>query len=59
MNDLYVIHKIHDHRGHDGAYEYLVEWKDWHNPDDYTWEPQSNFMDTAIIRKYWKKVNDS
>ena len=34
-------------------HKYLVEWKDWHNPEDFTWEPLNNLLNAkAEIRKY-------
>jgi Chromo (CHRromatin Organisation MOdifier) domain len=55
VEDMYVVHRIHDHRGDAGAYEYRVEWKGFHNEDDFTWEPEHHFNNPSIIRKYWEE----
>jgi RNase H-like domain found in reverse transcriptase/Reverse transcriptase (RNA-dependent DNA polymerase)/Integrase core domain/Integrase zinc binding domain/Chromo (CHRromatin Organisation MOdifier) domain/Retrotransposon gag protein/Zinc knuckle len=50
-NNVYEIEKILAHRGSPGAYEYRIKWKNYH---DITWEPASNFQDTALISNYWQ-----
>ena len=55
-NPIYVINKIVSHRGSPGNYEYLVDWKDW-SENDRTWEPESSFLDSKIIREYWNALN--
>jgi hypothetical protein len=57
-NPIYVVNKIISHRGSPGHYEYLVDWKDW-SEQDRTWEPESSFLDSKIIKKYWNELNNS
>jgi len=57
MKDLYTVHKIHDHRRTNDGYEYLVEWKGYHDPQQYDWLPAANFLDDNFIRKYWQRIN--
>jgi len=47
----YEIDCILEHRGHPGTYEYKTKFKGFRNP---TWVPEENFVDTALIRDYWK-----
>ena len=54
--DTFTVHKILDHRGAPGSYEYLVHWKDY-SKSDATWEPESNFNDDKCITTYWSKHN--
>ena len=46
----YEVESILAHRGTARKRQYLVKWK---NYDERTWEPQKNFIDTDIIRRYW------
>jgi hypothetical protein len=39
------------------GFEYLVRWKNYGEEDD-TWEPEENFDDIAIIKRYWSQVRD-
>lgn len=50
-NNAYEIERILEHRGVPGQYEYKVKWKNFRET---TWEPSSNFLDTALISDYWK-----
>jgi hypothetical protein len=54
--NTFSVHKILDHRGSPGSYEYLVHWKDY-TKSDATWEPEANFNDIHCITKYWSKFN--
>jgi hypothetical protein len=47
----YEIDCILEHRGQPGTYEYKTKFKGFRNP---TWVPEENFVDTALIRDYWK-----
>ncbi|KAI9651960.1 MAG: hypothetical protein M1831_007463 [Alyxoria varia] len=39
----------------DARIKYLVEWKDWPDPNDFTWEPAENFSNAQTeLRKYTK-----
>ena len=54
-NDIYVIEKILDHRiNKQGQLEYHIKWKGW-SMKDCTWENQENFIDTAVIDRYFRE----
>ncbi|KAJ1957241.1 hypothetical protein GGI12_005080, partial [Dipsacomyces acuminosporus] len=54
-DDVYEVEAIIDHKDEeDGSFSYLVRWKGF-GPDHDTWEPQSNFIQTDVIRKYWSR----
>jgi hypothetical protein len=52
----YEIAGILDHRQKKNGkgYEYRVRWKDFKESED-TWEPEENFDDVAIIKRYWNQ----
>ena len=50
-NQTWEVQEILEHRGEPGRYEYRVKWKDY---NDRTWEPASSFLDTMVIKNYWK-----
>ena len=56
--NTYTVQKILKHRGAPGSYEYLVQWKGY-SVDDSTWEPTSQFNDTACIDQYWASLKRS
>ena len=49
---VYEVESIMDHRGDPGRYEYYVKWKNYDEHQN-TWEPASNFLDDACVRRYW------
>jgi len=49
----YHVEKILDSKRIKGKQMYLVKWKGYTKRYN-TWEPESNFDDVAVIRKYWK-----
>ena len=51
---IYEVHRIIDHRGEPGHYEYLVDWKGY-TEEERTWEPQDQFMDQSVIQTYWRE----
>jgi chromobox protein 5 len=53
--NTFVVDKILKHRGAPGAYEYLVQWKQYSDEHN-SWEPQSSFNDTNCITKYWSSL---
>jgi hypothetical protein len=59
LNDknIHYINKILKHRGAPGSYEYLVDWYGF-SSDEQSWEPQSSFLDDAIITRYWASLNN-
>jgi hypothetical protein len=52
----YVVEDLLDHRGADGAREYLVKWAGY-SDDHNSWEPEGNFDDVDVIRRYWERVS--
>ena len=51
----FEVKRIKDHRGNRADnYEYLTVWRGY-DDDEATWEPASNFVDDAVIKKYWKE----
>ena len=52
-NNIFEVKSIINHRGMVGAYEYETKWKGY---TDTTWEPQSNFLDDGVIKKYWSTI---
>ncbi|KAG1436351.1 hypothetical protein G6F57_020704 [Rhizopus arrhizus] len=51
----YEIQAIIQHKGTPGNYQYLVHWKGYDDPTDYTWEPTSSFDDRSSIETYWAR----
>ncbi|EIE88739.1 hypothetical protein RO3G_13450 [Rhizopus delemar RA 99-880] len=51
----YEIQAIIQHKGTPGNYQYLVHWKGYDDPMDYTWEPTSSFDDRSSIETYWAR----
>jgi hypothetical protein len=54
----YEVEQVLAHRGTPGSYEFHVKWKNYATAHN-TWEPESSFLDTACIRKYWKSVRSN
>ena len=52
-NNIFEVQSIMNHKGMDGDYQYLVKWKGYDEP---TWEPQANFLDHTVIKKYWSSI---
>jgi hypothetical protein len=50
-DNIYVVERIVEHKGTPGQYQFLTYWKGY---DDPTWVKEKDFIDTAIIKKYWK-----
>ena len=52
----YEVSGIMDHRLNwkKSGYQYLVRWKGFTAEKD-TWEPEENFDDMAVIKRYWKQ----
>ena len=48
----YEVDCILDHRGRGSSREYYVLWKGF-SREESTWEPESNFIDTECIRRYF------
>jgi hypothetical protein len=54
-SDVFTVDRIMAHRGDNAhGFEYLVKWK---GIPEQTWEPQENFIDWAVINRYWKQCN--
>ncbi|EIE87259.1 hypothetical protein RO3G_11970 [Rhizopus delemar RA 99-880] len=51
----YEIQAVIQHKGTPGNYQYLVHWKGYDDPMDYTWEPTSSFDDRSSIETYWAR----
>ena len=59
--NIYEIQRVINHRGVaniPGKMEYLVKWKGY-GPEENTWEPAENFLDTQCIRDYWKMRDEA
>jgi chromobox protein 1 len=56
--DDYEVEKIMDKRvAKKGKVEYLVKWKNFDDPADYTWEPVDNLEDVKyMVVKFEKKL---
>lgn len=52
VDDTFEVEEVVDCRGSVGSYEFLVKWKGYPSSDN-TWEPESSFIDTECIKKYW------
>ena len=52
--DDYEVEKIMDKRvAKKGKVEYLVKWKNFDDPVDYTWEPENNLDDVKdLVAKF-------
>lgn len=57
QDEHYEVQAITQHRGEPGNYEYLIHWKGYDDPEDFTWEPVSNIDDRKIIETYWNRRN--
>ena len=55
-NNIYEVQSIVNHRGEAGNYEYETKWKGY---NEITWEPQSNFLDDGVIKKYWSTIKSN
>ena len=55
--DDYEVEKIMDKRvAKKGKVEYLVKWKNFDDPVDYTWEPVNNLEDVKdMVAKFEKE----
>ena len=55
--DDYEVEKIMDKRvAKKGKVEYLVKWKNFDDPVDYTWEPVNNLEDVKdMVTKFEKE----
>ena len=56
--DDYEVEKIMDKRvAKKGKVEYLVKWKNFDDPADYTWEPVNNLEDVKdLVAKFEKEL---
>jgi hypothetical protein len=52
QGDIYYVEQILEDRGVEGKKQYLVKWY-FHPSSQNSWEPEGNFEDHAIIKKYW------
>jgi len=57
-DEAFVVERILSHRGKPPSIEYKVLWKGY-PIEEATWEPASSFLDTKVIRDYWKAENDA
>ena len=55
----YVVEKIHSSKKKNDKKMYLVEWKDYPDKKDYTWEPIENLDDCTVFQEYKRKRKDS
>jgi hypothetical protein len=53
----FEVQAIIDHRGHPGAYEYLVHWLGYDKAEDHTWQTARDFDSKYHINLYWKRRN--
>ena len=59
-DETYEVEKILDRKGKGKKVEYLVKWKGYDDPDDYTWEPISLLDDALdIIATFEKELLDT
>lgn len=57
--DIYEVKRIINHSYIDGKLHYLVEWKGYPKPSDYTWEPYEHLENCQrIIKLYCNKFNE-
>ncbi|GJJ67916.1 hypothetical protein EMPS_00262 [Entomortierella parvispora] len=58
---IFEIEYILDHRPHPsrkGEWEYKAKWAGY-SKDDYTWEPEENFIEKQCIREYWQLLKEN
>jgi chromobox protein 1 len=54
--DDYEVEKIMDKRvAKKGKVEYLVKWKNFEDPADYTWEPANNLVAAKVLVAKFEK----
>ncbi len=49
-DDIYVVKRIRDERQTNGKVQVLIEWEDYPDKKDWTWEPKTN-----LLGSYFKK----
>lgn len=55
----YEVQAIIVHRGSHGNYEYLVHWKAYDDPNENTWQTESDFDSKYHKELYWARRNAS
>jgi hypothetical protein len=53
---VYVVKKIHTHRGVPGQLEYYVEWDGYRTK---TWESEANMINDVLVTDYWKSLEQN
>ena len=54
----YEVERIHKHRGSPSQLSYLVLWKGY-PIEEATWVDETAFLDTQVVRDYWKAKADA
>jgi 5-methylcytosine-specific restriction endonuclease McrA len=55
----FIVEKIHSKKRKDDIEVYLVEWENYPNRKDYTWEPVENLEECSVFQKYIEKNGQS
>ena len=53
--ETYVVKAIKDKRTHQRKIQYLIQWKGYPKPEDYTWEPRTELIKKPLIKKLIEK----
>ena len=53
--DTYVVKAIKDKRTHQRKIQYLIQWKGYSKPEDFTWEPKTELIKNGLIKKLIEK----
>merc|ERR1711935_148591 len=54
--DEFEVEKIIDKKVDNGKTLFLVKWKGWEDPQDFTWEPKSNLKGSEKLIKEFEKT---